>query len=308
MEGEKTVQQRQLGKDGPMVPAIGLGAWPIGGGMGTLDEEQSIATVRAAIDNGITLLDTAQAYRTSEGTLGKALKEGYRDRCFLATKVSGDYSQAGINAAIENSLRSLDVDHVDLYQMHSWKQEVPIEESMEAMARLQKEGKTRYIGVSNFNAERMQKAYAVAPFHSNQPRYNMFDRDIEAKDLAYCARTGIGILAHSPLAKGLLAGKYAPGHVFPEDDERAGFPRFQGELFAQYHAVSERLREVADEKGISLVQLAIAWILRRSEITCVLVGAKNPEQVKEHVMAADVTFGEDELARVEEILEATPEG
>ena len=224
------MNHRQLGKDGADIPVIGLGAWPIGGGMGNMDDRDSIDTVRTAIDSGITLLDTAQAYRTSEATLGRALKDGYRERCFLATKVSRQYSREDIESAIENSLRNLDVDYVDLYQIHSWNPQYPIEESMETMARLQEQGKTRFIGVSNFNAAQMQQAYDIAPFHSNQPRYNMFDRNIEAEDLDFCRQTGIGILAHSPLGKGLLTGKYASGHVFSEDDERANSPRFQGDL------------------------------------------------------------------------------
>ena len=296
------MNQRQLGKNGPDVPVIGLGAWPIGGGMGDLDERACIATVRAAIDSGITLLDTAQAYRTSEATLGRALKDGYRERCFLATKVSRHYSRKAIDRAIENSLRALDVDCVDLYQIHSWNAQYPIEESMEAMARLQEQGKTRFIGVSNFNAAQLQQAYDIAPFHANQPRYNMFDRAIEAEDLGFCNRVGIGILAHSPLGKGLLTGKYTPDHVFAQGDERARSPRFQGDLFAQYLAVADRLQAVAADKNITLVQLAIAWLLRREEVTCVLVGAKNPDQVKEHVGAADVAFSDEELERIENIL------
>ena len=300
------MKYRQLGKNGADIPVIGLGAWPIGGGMGNMDDRNCIDTVRTAIDSGITLLDTAQAYRTSEATLGKALKDGYRERCFLATKVSRQYSRQDIENAIENSLRNLDVDCVDLYQIHSWNPQYPIEESMETMARLQEQGKTRFIGVSNFNAAQMQMAYDIAPFHSNQPRYNMFDRNIEAEDLDFCRQTGIGILAHSPLGKGLLTGKYTPGHAFSEDDERAGSPRFQGDLFARYLAVADELKSVAAEKNITMVQLAIAWLLRREEVTCVLVGAKDPDQVKEHVGAADVEFADDELERIEEILQDTP--
>ncbi|MDE2700467.1 MAG: aldo/keto reductase [Gemmatimonadota bacterium] len=302
------MNHRQLGKDGADIPVIGLGAWPIGGGMGNMGDRDSIDTVRTAIDSGITLLDTAQAYRTSEATLGRALKDGYRERCFLATKVSRQYSRGDIENAIENSLRNLDVDYVDLYQIHSWNPQYPIEESMETMARLQEQGKTRFIGVSNFNAAQMQQAYDIAPFHSNQPRYNMFDRNIEAEDLDFCRQTGIGILAHSPLGKGLLTGKYASGHVFSEDDERANSSRFQGDLFARYLAVADELQSVAADKNMTMVQLAIAWLLRREEVTCVLVGAKNPDQVKEHVGAADVEFSDDELERIEKILQDTPSG
>jgi aryl-alcohol dehydrogenase-like predicted oxidoreductase len=275
--------------------------------MGQVDEQQAISTVRAAIDNGITLLDTAQAYRTSEGTLGKALKDGYRERCFLATKASRDFSPAGIRAAMEDSLRALDVEYVDLYQIHRWEARYPVEESIGAMARLQEEGKTRYIGVSNYTAEQMALALQTARIQSNQPRYNMFDRGIEAEDLSFCVQAGIGILAHSTLAKGLLTGRYAPGHVFAEGDERSRFPRFQGEVFARYLAVAERLKALAHDKGLTLVQLAIAWVLRLPALTCALVGAKNPAQVEEHLGAVGVTFSEDELAYVDECLAGAPE-
>jgi aryl-alcohol dehydrogenase-like predicted oxidoreductase len=296
------MQTRQLGKDGPQISVLGLGAWPLGGGMGTLADQTVVEITRTAIDSGITLVDTAQYYRTSEATLGKALKEGYRERCFLATKVSFDYSRTGIRAAMENSLRQLQVDYVDLYQIHGWDPKVPIEESMETMAQLQQEGKTRYIGVSNFNAAQMERARQTAFFHSNQPRYHLLAREIEREDIPFCEQHGIGILAHSPLAKGILTGKYKPGHQFPPDDERSRDPRFQGEGFARGLAVAAKLKSVADDKGISMVQMAIAWLLRLPAVTCVLVGAKSAAQVKEHLGAAEITFSSEELARIEEIL------
>jgi aryl-alcohol dehydrogenase-like predicted oxidoreductase len=301
------VEYRQLGKDGPRVSVLGLGAWPLGGGMGQVDEGTAIDTVRAAIDNGITLIDTAQAYRSSEATLGKALQGGYREHCFLATKVSGDYSREGILSAIDGSLRALDVDTVDLYQIHGPDARYPIQESMETMAELQAAGKARYLGVSNFNAEQMQEALQTARFHANQPRYNLFDREIEQEDIPFCERHGIGLLAHSPLAKGLLTGKYSPGYRFPDDDERAQMPRFQGDTFTRYLGVAERLREVAHDKGLSLMQLAVAWLLRLPAVTCVLVGAKSPAQVEEHLGAVGVSFSDDELRHIETILRGTPE-
>jgi aryl-alcohol dehydrogenase-like predicted oxidoreductase len=302
------MEHRQLGTGGPNVPVIGLGAWPIGGGMGVVDERNAIDTIHASIDHGITLIDTAQYYRTSEAIIGRALQNGWRDRCFIATKVSGKYSRADIRTAIENSLRALNVDAVDLYQIHSWKPQYPIEESMDEMAKLQQEGKARFLGVSNFNAEQMRRALQTAPFHSSQPRYNLFDREIEADDIPFCEREGIGILAHSPLAKGLLGGKYTPDTTFPPEDERSAFPRFQGETFAQYLRVAERLKQVAADKGLTLVQLAIAWQLRLPAITCVLVGAKSPQQVADYTGAVGVTFTPEELARIETILQDAPQG
>src|SRR5512133_320262 len=256
-EGDKAMQYRQLGKDGPQVPVLGLGAWPLGGGMGEVSEQTAIATIRTALDSGINLIDTAQAYRTSEATIGRALRDGYRQRCFLATKASRDYSPAGIRTAIENSLQALDVDYVDLYQIHSWPGEDQLAPAMETMHRLRAEGKTRYVGVSNFSAGQMQQALEVARYHSNQPRYNLFDREIEVEDIPFCASAGIGILVHSPLAKGLLTGKYRPGHQFSPDDERAHFPRFQGETFRRYLDVAGQLAAVARDKGLNLVQLAV---------------------------------------------------
>jgi aryl-alcohol dehydrogenase-like predicted oxidoreductase len=178
---------------------------------------------------------------------------------------------------------------------------------METMTRLQEEGKTRFIGVSNFNAKQMERALKAARFHSNQPAYNLFDRQIEAEDLPFCEQEGIGVLAHSPLAKGLLTGKYKPDHRFPADDERSGFGRFQDETLAGYLAVADRLQELAQSKGLSLVQFAIAWLLRLPIITCALVGAKNPSQVEEHMGAVGVRFSNDELAYIEETLTDAPQ-
>ncbi len=293
---------RQLGKDGPDVSALGFGAWPLGGGMGAVDEKIAIDTVRCAIDNGITLLDTAQAYKLSEGFIGNALADGYRDRCFLATKVSRNFTRQGIREAMENSLRELNVDCVDLYQIHGWPKDFDVVEAMETMAQLRQEGKTRYIGVSNFNADKMTQAQAVAPYHSSQPAYNLFDRRIEGEDIAYCEREGIGILAHSPLAKGLLTGRYAADHQFPEDDERSWLPKFQGDTFAQYLAAAEKLKDIAADKNLTMPQFAIAWLLRLPAVTCVLVGAKNPQQVEEHLGAVGIKFNEEELERIEDCL------
>ena len=301
------MEYRQLGTDGPEIPVIGLGAWPIGGGMGTVDERNAIDTIHASIDHGITLIDTAQYYRTSEAIIGRALQNGWRDRCFIATKVSGKYSRTDIRTAIENSLRALKVDMVDLYQIHSWDPQYPVEDSLDEMAKLQQEGKVRYLGVSNYNAEQMQRALQTARFHSNQPRYNLFDREIEAQDIPFCEREGIGILAHSPLAKGLLGGKYTPDTTFPPDDERSNFPRFQGETFARYLKVADQLKQVAADKGLTLVQLAIAWQLRLPAITCVLVGAKSPQQVADYIPAVGVAFTPEELARIETILQDAPD-
>ncbi|OHD74335.1 MAG: hypothetical protein A2177_05550 [Spirochaetes bacterium RBG_13_68_11] len=298
---------RTLGQGGPGVSAIGFGAWPIGGGLGRVDRAAAIATVRAAIDAGITLIDTAEGYRSSEEILGEALAGGVRDRVFLATKVSFDYSPDAIRGAMEKSLRALRTDHVDLYQIHSWNPAFPIERSMEAMHRLQVEGKTRFIGVSNFLPEHLERAIGACPIVSNQVKYSLLFRDIERDGIiAWCERHGIGIIVHSPLSKGLLTGRYAPGSTFPADDERSGFPDFQGDRFTAHLAKAERLAVIARAKGISLVQLAVAWTLAPPVVSCTLVGAKTPDQAREHVGAADISFTPRELADIEAALVEQP--
>ena len=296
------MEKRQLGKDGDHVSVIGFGAWPIGGAMGAVDEGAAISTVHAVLDHGITLIDTAQSYRTSEAIIGKALKGGRRTQVFLATKVSRDYSPEAIRRAMENSLRALQTDHVDLYQIHGWNPQYPVDDSIEMMERLRQEGKTRYIGVSNFNVGQMKLAAQTAPFHSLQPRYSLLDREIEAEILPYCETHGIGILPYSPLAKGLLTGKYRPDHRFPADDERSGMSRFQGEEFRQNLAKAEKLQAIAQERNLTLIQLAIGWQLRLSGITCVLVGAKTPEQVAQHVGGQGWQLTDTELGEIETVL------
>ena len=204
--------------------------------------------------------------------------------------------------AMENSLRALQTDHVDLYQIHGWNPQYPVDDSMEMMEKLRQEGKTRYIGVSNYNVEQMELAAQTAPFHSLQPRYNLLDREIEAETVPYCEANGIGILPHSPLAKGLLTGKYTPDHQFPADDERSGMSRFQGEEFRQNLTKAAKLQAIAQERNLTLIQLAIGWQLRFSGITCVLVGAKTPEQVTEHVGGQGWQLTDAELQAIEAVL------
>jgi aryl-alcohol dehydrogenase-like predicted oxidoreductase len=299
-----TVEQRNLGAGGPPVTVIGFGAWPIGGGMGAIGKAEAIATVRSALEAGITMVDTAEAYRTSEAIIGEALRGGYRERCFLATKASSDYSPQGIRSALERSLRALQVDFVDLYQIHGWDSRFPIEASMEAMRELRDEGKTRYVGVSNFLPEHMEKALRVCPIQSNQVRYSLLFRGIEQGTVEYCERHGIGIVVHSPLAKGLLTGRYTRHSTFAADDERSGFPDFQGEAFARHLSTANRLEQVARSHGISMVQLAIAWTLRIPAISCTLVGARDPRQIGDQVGAAAVRLTPAELREIERILSA----
>jgi aryl-alcohol dehydrogenase-like predicted oxidoreductase len=299
------MQQRQLGREGPLVPVIGFGAWPIGGGMGSVDEQQAIRTLHHALARGVTLIDTAEAYRTSEEVIGRALAQwsGPREQVFLATKVRSDnLSAEHIKEAVEHSLRVLGVETIDLVQAHGWDARHPIEASMDAFQQLVDDGKIRYIGVSNFDVPQMEAAWKRHPFQSLQPRYNLFDRHIESAILPYCERQQIGVLAHSPLDKGLLTMRYQPGHVFPSDDERSHMPRFQGEEFRRLTARAARLNDWAQERGHSLVELAIAWVLAHPAVTVCLCGAKSPEQVDDHVRAAEWQLTAAERSDIERVL------
>jgi aryl-alcohol dehydrogenase-like predicted oxidoreductase len=300
------MQQRQLGRGGPLVPVIGFGAWPIGGGMGSVDERQAIGTLHHAFDQGVTLVDTAEAYRSSEEVIGRALRtwSGPRERLFVATKVrSEDLSAGHVTEAVEHSLRLLGVETIDLLQAHGWDALHPIDETMDAFDRLMQAGKVRFVGVSNFDVTQMQSAWNRLPFQSLQPRYNLLDREVEPAILPYCERQGIGVLAHSPLAKGVLTGRYGAGHVFPPDDERSQMRRFQGDEFLHVLARAEALTGWAQARGHSLLELAIAWVLAHPAVTVCLCGAKSPEQVDDHVRAAAWQLSPEDRRDVERLLD-----
>ncbi|NKB72048.1 MAG: aldo/keto reductase [Candidatus Latescibacteria bacterium] len=280
------MRTKQLGKLGPEVPVICLGAWPLGGGMGELPDQQVIDTVHAAIDCGVTFIDTAEGYRTSESVLGKALA-GKRDQVVLATKLSGDHSMEHMTEAIENSLRALGTDYIDLYQLHSPKPEYAIEDTMAGLLRLKDQGKIRYIGVSNFSANQHAEALQYGHIDSSQPMYSMLVRAAGDAVLPFCLENGIGVIVHSPLAKGLLTGKYAPDHKFPEGDERSWMAGFQGERFADALHVANQLKAWAESQGHSLYELAIAWVLANPAVTSCITGAKTPQQAKLNAAAAD---------------------
>ncbi len=294
------MRSKQLGKYGPDVPVISLGAWPLGGGMGVLPDKQVIDTVHAALDCGITFIDSAEGYRTSESVLGKALV-GKRDKAILATKLSGDHSLEHMNRAIENSLRALKTEYIDLYQLHAPKPEYPIEQTMGALLRLKEQGKIRYIGVSNFSAEQHAEALQYGHVDSSQPMYSMLVRTAEEAVLPFCEAHGIGVIVHSPLAKGLLTGKYTPDHKFPEDDERSWMAAFQKERFASALRVADELKAWATAQGHSLVELAVAWTLAHSAVTSCIVGAKTPEQVKQNAEAAQWVLTADDLREIDQI-------
>ncbi|MBF2098491.1 MAG: aldo/keto reductase [Gloeomargaritaceae cyanobacterium C42_A2020_066] len=288
---------RSLGHSGiPVTPLI-LGTWQAGkrGWVG-VDEVDLIRTVQAALDQGITTLDTAEIYGdgASETLVGRALA-GRRQEVVLATKVFANHLRPDqVIQACDDSLKRLQTDWIDLYQIHwpagTWGSEVvPIEDTLGALLQLKQQGKIRAIGVSNFSLAQLQAAVACGPVDSLQPPYSLFWRFIERDLHPYCLEQGITVLAYSPLAQGLLTGRFGPDHVFPEGDVRRLNKLFQGEIYTQAQIVLAGLRQIADEKGITVGQLALAWVMAQPQ-TCAIAGARIPEQVVENRRAVDVTL------------------
>ena len=238
------MRTRQLGKDGPEVPVICFGTWPLGGAFGAIEYDQAVNTLRAGIDAGLTFLDTAESYFDSQAKIGEAI-EGRRDEVFLATKVSGsDHSAEHIESALSESLRLLRTDYIDLYQIHSPQPQWPIEDTVGELMKHRDAGKIRYIGVSNFSADQTREAARHGLIHSSQPRYSILFRDSEEEILPTCRELGIGAIVYSVMAKGLLASKYKPGHEFPPDDERHNWPHFKG------GTVRTHLRGYGEDEGV----------------------------------------------------------
>lgn len=279
------MERRNLGGTDEAVPVLGLGTWPLAGYMGAVDRSEATGLIRSAVDQGVTFLDTAEAYGDTETILGEALREGYRERVFLATKVSTDYSRKGVRRAAEASLRALETDHIDLYQLHNFEASVPLEETLEEVLRLREEGLIRFIGVSNFNSEQLAEALELATIDSNQVNYNALNRSPEREHLDFCGKNRVSIIGHSSLAKGLLTGKYKPGHQFAPEDERSGFSGYYGDALAYYLAAVESLAEVARGWKLTPSQAAVNWVLAREEVSSLLVGPKNEKQLAESIEA-----------------------
>lgn len=293
---------KQLGKNGPEVSAICFGAMELGGRMGPIEESQAIATAHAALDAGVTFWDTAEGYATSEEITGKALV-GKRDQVFLATKLSGDQSKEHIAEAFENSLRMLQTDHIDLYQLHRPKPAWPIEETMGELVKLQEQGKIKHIGLSNFSAAQTAEAMQYATVISHQPRYSMLFRESEEELFPFLLEAGVGSMVYAPLAKGLLSGKYGPDHVFTvEGDTRAGHRSFGPENMQAAHGVTQRLKGWASDHDRSLVQLAVAWTQAHPAVTATICGAKSPDQIIETGAAGDWVLNPSELAEIEALI------
>ena len=300
------METRKLGKNGPPVTVIGFGGWAAGGAaFGEVEDRESVAAIRRSIELGSTFVDTAEVYGNghSEEIVGEALAGLPRDEVFVATKVSGsDLRRSAIKKAIDGSLRRLRLDHVDLYQMHWPDANSDVQESMQAMDELVRDGKIRYIGVSNFDVRLMEQALEVRHIDSLQPPLDMLMRDIEDEILPFCLDRGIGVVVYSPMAKGLLTGKYKSTDTFPAGDVRSQDPRFRGENFQRNLRIVERLVPVAARSGKTTAQLAIAWTLAQPGVTVSIVGAKRPSQVDENVGAGDWALTPQDLQDIDEIL------
>jgi aryl-alcohol dehydrogenase-like predicted oxidoreductase len=314
------MQTRQLGNTGPRLTTIGLGTWAMGGGdwkfsWGPQDDAESIRTIHRALDLGINWIDTAAVYGLghSEEIVGRAL-HALRDRPLVATKCERCWDEGGriiprltkesVHAEVEASLRRLGIDALDLYQIHWPQPDEDIEEGWAAIADLIRAGKVRFGGVSNFSLSQLQRVHSIHPVTSLQPPYSMLARGIESDLLPYCAAQGIGVIGYSPMQKGLLTGKVTTPWVaaLPADDHRRSDPRFQEPQLSANLARAEVLSKIAAESGITLPQLAIAWVLRRPELTAAIVGARRPDQIEQTIAGGDWQLSEAQIAAIEDVL------
>lgn len=300
------------------VTPVGLGTWAIGGWMwGGTDEGDSIATIHAAIDKGIGLVDTAPVYGfgRSEEIVGKALAGGRRDKVALATKVAlnwnpeqdkvwRDATADRIRQEVEDSLSRLQTDRIDIYQVHWPDPQTPMEETARAMEKLYQDGKIRAIGVSNFSPEQMEEFRKFAPLHCLQPPYNLFEREIEDDILPYCQRQDIATITYGGLCRGLLTGKMRPDTQFQGDDLRKNDPKFQGDRYQQYLDAVSALDEFArDYAGKNVLALALRWLIDREGVTTALWGARRPDQLDPVSEIEGWSLDQGAMDTIDEILE-----
>jgi aryl-alcohol dehydrogenase-like predicted oxidoreductase len=319
------MQTRRLGWSGLQLTPIGLGTWAMGGGgwlfgWGPQDDTASIAAIHAGLDAGINWIDTAAIYGHghAETTVARALDlVGRRDEIIIATKCGrvweGDSRVIGkslrrdsIFAEVDASLRRLRIDVIDLYQIHWPEPDEEVEEGWTAVGDLIARGKVRFGGVCNFSLSQLQRAQAIHPIASVQPPYSMLRRDIEAEIVPWCAAHDVGILAYSPMQAGLLTGAFtaARAAALSADDWRSRNPLFQEPQLAINLGLVDELRPIASGLGITMAQLALAWVLRLPEVTSAIAGARSAEQIQETVTAGEMRLGGDVIASIDALLQA----
>jgi len=302
------MQYRELGDSGIKMSAIIMGTWQAGKKMWDgIDDTQTTAAIRAAFDLGITTFDTAEEYGHghSERILGNALKD-VRDQVVIASKVFPTHlEQAPLVEACHRSLKNLSTDFIDLYQIHwpsgAWGTKiVPLEKSMEALMRLKQQGKIRAVGVSNFSARQVEETLAYGPVASVQPPYSLFWRQAEKELLPFCRSRGITVLAYSPLAQGILTGKFGPDHVFAKGDHRRRNRLFAPENKQKVKQALDLMRPMAEAKNVSPARLALAWVIHQEGV-CAVAGARNVSQVSDNAQAADLVLSESDLQELDRI-------
>jgi aryl-alcohol dehydrogenase-like predicted oxidoreductase len=311
------LQKVRFGKTDLEITPVGFGAWAIGGtgwrgAWGHQDDDEAVGAIRRAIELGINWVDTAAVYGLghSEELVARALK-GVADRPYVFTKSSLRWDENGnvinslnwdsVKRECEESLRRLQTDVIDLYQIHWPNPNEDVEEGWSAMAELKEEGKVRHIGVSNFDVSQMERANAIAPVETLQPPYNMLNRDVEEEILPYCGENDIGVIVYSPMRSGLLTGKMTPGRIqnMPSDDWRRGADDFQEPKLSRNLELVEKLREIGERHGKSPAEVAIAWTLRHPGVTAAIVGGRRPDQVDGIIGAAEFRLSEDEIEEIE---------
>ncbi len=309
------MDRRTLGNEGFEVSELGLGCMGMSEFYGTTDEDESIATIQRAIELGVTFLDTADMYGpfTNEKLVGQAI-EGRREEVQLATKFGNVRGEDGsfqgvrgdaayVRECCDASLRRLGVDHIDLYYQHRVDPETPIEETVGAMKELVEAGKVRYLGLSEAGVETIRKAHAVHPISALQSEYSLFTRDVEDEVLPALRELGIGFVPYSPLGRGFLTGRFRSIEDMPEEDTRsARFPRFAEENFMKNVELADRVREVAEGKGVTPGQLALAWLLAQGEDIVPIPGTKRRKYLEENAGASGVELTEEDLGRIEEAM------
>jgi aryl-alcohol dehydrogenase-like predicted oxidoreductase len=316
------VQKRRLGNTDLELTSIGIGTWAIGGGdwkfgWGAQDEAESLAAIVTGVQRGINWIDTAAVYGNgrAEEMVGQALRQlSPADRPYVATKcgriilsdgnIVGRISRPSIMAECEASLRRLQVDCIDLYQLHWPDPDAEIELAWETMIDLKQAGKVRHIGVSNHSVTQMQRLQPIHPIASLQPPYSMIAREVETDILPYCGQQQIGVLCYSPLGKGLLTGAFTRERAasLPADDHRSRDPKFHEPLLGLNLALVDGLGPIATRCGHSLAELAIAWVLRRPEVTSAIVGARRPSQLEAVIGAADWSLASADQMEIENLL------